>query len=114
MTRSCTRATASCSSARWGGEEFLILLRETDIRAPALAALERLREQLRERALVPGAPQVRVDYSAGIAARQPGETLSALLERADRALYEAKAAGRGVNVFAPEGRDAPVPRSTCA
>ena len=100
--------------ARWGGEEFLILLRETDIRAPALAALERLREQLRERALVPGAPQVRVDYSAGIAARQPGETLSALLERADRALYEAKAAGRGVNVFAPEGRDAPVPRSTCA
>ncbi|MBI5334036.1 MAG: GGDEF domain-containing protein [Burkholderiales bacterium] len=99
--------------ARWGGEEFLVLLRETDIQAPALTALDRLREQLRERALVPGAPQWRLDFSAGVAARRPGESLSALLERADRALYAAKAAGRGCTVFSGSGADEPPVRS-CA
>lgn len=74
---------------RFGGEEFIVLLPETDA-AAALAAAERMREAV---AAYPGPPACTV--SIGLASAAPGDTrLDALLARADAALYRAKATGR--------------------
>jgi diguanylate cyclase (GGDEF)-like protein len=69
--------------ARYGGEEFGVLLPEADV-AEAHEVAERLR------AACPPA----ITCSVGIAIRQPGEDAAHAVERADRALYRAKAAGR--------------------
>jgi len=86
--------------ARWGGEEFLILLRGKEAASQALTIAQRLQQQLRHRALVPVLPSLRVTYSCGVAQPLPGESLDQLLARADRALYRAKAGGRDRCVLA--------------
>lgn len=85
--------------ARSGGEEFWIALPETDA-ARARQVAQALREQIRANPIPMterGAP-VRVTISIGVAVAEPqdgdGETLDGLLDRADRALYAAKADGR--------------------
>jgi len=75
------------SLGRLGGEEFLLLLPGTEL-ADACTALERVRHTLEPQA------EVTYTFSAGVAQAQPGEPLSAVLERADRALYRAKSQGR--------------------
>jgi len=75
---------------RQGGEEFAILLAETDP-ARALAVAERLRQSF---AAAPCAAEINATVSIGIASRQSGDTLEDLLRRADRALYQAKNGGR--------------------
>lgn len=79
---------------RWGGEEFLVLLTDTDAGPEGLQTLERLREHIGQQRLCPSAPSLQVSFSAGLALHRAGEPLSALLERADWALYAAKADGR--------------------
>lgn len=82
--------------ARYGGEEFAILLTGADVDAGRLAA-QRICDGLRGRRLVKretGEDIGRVTVSAGVAAHRAGESAIALMERADRALYEAKRAGR--------------------
>lgn len=84
--------------ARWGGEEFLLLMPHQ----PAAIAMERL-EQLRQRSAAvtdwgPGALRF-VRFSAGVA-EDDGGSIGRVVERADRALYLAKAAGRGQVVLA--------------
>jgi len=79
--------------ARWGGEEFLILFPETRAEQ-ALNGLERLREALRGAAVSETVPGLAVTFSAGVAEHAHGHTLRQTLERADRALYDAKAHGR--------------------
>jgi diguanylate cyclase len=79
---------------RWGGEEFLVVMPETEPEEGSLIAIERLRTRLSESALSLAEPSLRVTLSAGIATYQPGETLERLLERADHALYAAKLTGR--------------------
>jgi GGDEF domain-containing protein len=87
---------------RYGGDEFAVLLpycRE----AEALIVAERIRKKI-EAIEVPGFPKLRVGASLGGAVFDPtgGETTGAdLMQEADRALYEAKAAGRGRTVIAP-------------
>lgn len=81
--------------ARYGGEEFVVVLPGADT-AQALARTERLRALW---ALVVvdgrGAAAVSTTFSAGVATLGPGvPDVDALLERADEALYRAKAAGR--------------------
>lgn len=96
--------------ARWGGEEFLLVLHGAGLDAAAALA-ERQRRLVAELPVVlpqTAAPLV-VTVSAGVSVVADGErTLEAALERADRALYRAKAAGRNtVEVLAPGDGDAP-------
>lgn len=81
--------------ARLGGEEFAILLPESDL-AGALAYAERLREDVERMAVLgPGNASVRCTVSIGVACAMAEEICEDdLLRRADRALYGAKEAGR--------------------
>jgi diguanylate cyclase (GGDEF)-like protein len=82
---------------RYGGEEFLILLPEQTLN-DALAGLDRVRDEVQARHITHRrAPEFGVlTISVGVAAYNPNEPCSShdLLQRADHALYEAKAAGR--------------------
>jgi len=94
-------------AARFGGDEFVILLPQTDAeRAHVLAEriIERFTQDRNDRF-----PHVRVSMSMGIASLQMLEAKDAdtLIRHADRALYDAKAAGKGRIVIA--GRAASVP-----
>ena len=76
--------------ARWGGEEFLILARETKLEgAMALAETCRARLEQTEMEMVG-----RITASFGVAQYVEGETIRELINRADQALYAAKNAGR--------------------
>ncbi len=75
---------------RLGGEEFLIILPESDA-----ASAERAVHALQKR--INGFSFERVQHksaSFGIAEYRPGESLDSLMERADQAMYRAKANGR--------------------
>jgi diguanylate cyclase (GGDEF)-like protein len=79
---------------RYGGEEFVMLLPETD--APtALQIAERIRQSVAEQSLVIGEHRLTVTISLGVTTTdgQP-LNLAALLHQADQALYAAKRAGR--------------------
>jgi diguanylate cyclase (GGDEF)-like protein len=79
--------------ARWGGEEFLILLPNT-AQVDAVEQAERLRQFLDSDALqIPRYPH-RVTASFGVCEFTAGEDLEYLLKQADVALYQAKAQGR--------------------
>ncbi len=79
--------------ARYGGDEFAIILRDTDPRdARALAA--RLLESVRATTILYNGREVRVTSSIGVAPFEDGDTAESWLSRADAALYLAKAGGR--------------------
>jgi len=80
--------------ARWGGEEFAVLLYDSEL-AGALAFAERFRTHLRELAVpAPGGRTVRVTASVGVSVGTDLIDADALVEAADRALYQAKGEGR--------------------
>ena len=88
--------------ARWGGEEFVLLLCDTPA-ADAVALMERLRQAVQAMQVpVPqsGGP-ITVTVSIGLARHTPADPLAGTLERADQALYAAKAGGRNRVVPAP-------------
>jgi diguanylate cyclase (GGDEF)-like protein len=78
---------------RWGGEEIVILLPNTGPSGAAVAA-ERLRAQVAAMELEYGSVKLKLTVSIGITELQRGDDLERLIERADAALYEAKASGR--------------------
>ncbi|MBI5030671.1 MAG: diguanylate cyclase [Chloroflexi bacterium] len=79
---------------RYGGEEFVILLPEADIEVASHVA-ERLRNTVEEIRLPANGAEVYVTISVGVAAMSANTTtLELLIERADRAQYRAKQAGR--------------------
>lgn len=79
--------------ARWGGEEFLIVLPNTSVHK-AKIALQRLRDALAHKQVSAIHPALRVQFSAGVAVHDTPGTWNHTLERADQALYQAKQQGR--------------------
>ena len=88
--------------ARWGGEEFVLLLCDTPA-ADAVTLMERLRQAVQAMQVpVPqGGEPITVTVSIGLARHTPADPLAGTLERADQALYAAKAGGRNRVVPAP-------------
>ncbi|HVS32298.1 MAG TPA: GGDEF domain-containing protein [Thermoanaerobaculia bacterium] len=81
------------SVARWGGEEFLILLPETEFRG-ALDAAERLRAAVEQQPFSHEGESFEVTMTFGVAVYALGEDIAETMKRADRALYEGKHSGR--------------------
>jgi len=86
-------------AGRFGGEEFLVLLRDAS-RERALQVAERLRGAI-ETSGIAYADGKPVTVSVGVSYALPTDLTSDVVERADRALYRAKNAGRNRVVEAP-------------
>lgn len=85
---------------RYGGEEFLFILKNTDLDTGREVA-ERVRAHVNGDTIQISGAAVKVTVSIGIAQAGPNETVNSLIERADTALYAAKSAGRNC-VFVPD------------
>lgn len=93
---------APVAMGRLGGEEFVLVLPGADLPA-ARALAERLRAAIESMDVRPFVPDGHVTTSVGVTVAAPGEDASALLRRADQALYQAKAGGRNrVETIMPE------------
>lgn len=80
--------------ARYGGEEFAVLLPNTEAEG-ALRALTKVRNRALETRWQANGEMISVPtFSSGVSLYKPGETASAFIERADKALYRAKRLGR--------------------
>jgi diguanylate cyclase len=79
--------------ARFGGEEFLILLPDSNTEQ-GTAVITRLQRELTKRFFLHDNRKLLITFSAGIASYLPGEVQAAVIARADRALYQAKRAGK--------------------
>ncbi len=93
----------SDTSGRYGGEEFVIILPETDLES-ARRKVETLREKMAGTpfATSPGGPQIQVTISAGLASfPQDGQDAQQLFAIADDRMFEAKASGRNRVVAGP-------------
>lgn len=100
LTRGCFRGEDRCF--RYGGEEFAVLLARNDEEG-ARIALERLRQRVEQYVF----PQVgKVTISIGAASLVPGTAAAVAIDRADRALYEAKRGGRNRTVIAAQAQAA--------
>jgi len=76
--------------ARWGGEEFVLVCRDTPIETASLIA-ENLRDRIARTALI---DNIKVTASFGISDIQNGGSIQKLFKQADEALYQAKNSGR--------------------
>lgn len=92
---------------RIGGEEFALLLPDTDS-GNAMHLADRLRKAAAAQVVMAGAQPCRYSISGGVAACQPGESFDRLSARADRALYDAKHQGRNRICAADAGNAVPV------
>ena len=104
---------ASDLLGRTGGEEFSVLLPDTDAQM-ALAIAERIRSGVEALHIstAEGQPPLRVTVSIGIAPVLPGATFDQCAAEADKALYAAKNGGRNRVALAPG--DAPRPQNAAA
>ena len=84
---------ASDVVARIGGEEYLLILPDTDLE-PAKILAERIREAICGRPFVVGNQRISVTVSLGVARVVGESSLDALSQEADRAMYQAKQSGR--------------------
>ena len=87
-------------ACRFGGEEFVVLMPDTDT-AQAEAVAERVRQAMAEKAFDVGAPRaLSVTVSVGVSIRESlSDTPEGMIKRADVALYRAKRAGRNRVIF---------------
>ncbi|MEO6929088.1 MAG: GGDEF domain-containing protein [Casimicrobiaceae bacterium] len=79
--------------ARFGGEEFVILLPSTRAKE-AESVMARMQRDLTRRYFLHRNERLLVTFSAGVTEGAPGETADELMSRADRALYQAKQSGK--------------------
>ena len=108
---------ASDVVARFGGEEFVILMPGSEA-ADGRRAAERLCRRMRAGKIMIEGTAVKMTASFGVSGLHDPARIKAAIREADRALYRAKAAGRDrVCIFAPasdgeeEGRRGPAPRA---
>ena len=80
-------------AGRYGGEEFFVVLSNSN-EEQALSIAERFRKDMEEARFSCGAERVGVTVSIGSAVYVPGESQESWIERADRAMYQAKQSGR--------------------
>ena len=78
---------------RWGGEEFIVLLKDTDGQTGLIIA-EKIRRYVEQQSYTYNGQILRVTVSIGLTTLQPDDTLHTLLSRADHAMYRAKQSGR--------------------
>ena len=78
---------------RYGGEEFLILLPDTTP-DDAIIAVTRLQRELTKRFFLYETKKLLITFSAGVTELQVGETAEVATDRADKAMYRAKKAGK--------------------
>lgn len=78
---------------RWGGEEFIVLLKDTDSHS-ALAVAEKIRSKTAALAFTYAGQPIHLTASIGLSNLQADDTLHSLIARADHALYRAKQSGR--------------------
>ena len=78
---------------RFGGEEFLLTLSETSLTGACTYA-ERVRQKVEQLRFTEIDPELRITVSIGVTQYRPREEISTTLNRADIALYDAKAHGR--------------------
>ena len=95
--------------ARYGGEEFICLLSETDVEGARTTA-EKICEVIRSEPFgAIGEDPIALTVSIGVASHpEHGESYRALVESADKALYEAKESGRNRGGGGPQGPSVPV------
>lgn len=79
--------------ARWGGEEFLLMLPSTSL-ADAQVVLARMAQRVAVMKVPDYAGIAAISFSAGVAARHDNEDFADTVQRADRALYASKTTGR--------------------
>ena len=97
--------------ARFGGEEFIAVLENMDEHA-ALTLADKVRSAIAKRSITGGDRRRSVTVSMGVALRNRADrSPTAIIERADAALYEAKQAGRNL-VRLAGGRKGEVPPPT--
>jgi len=82
---------------RWGGEEFLLLLPETELDG-AVALAEKLRIQVEEEVHVFKSQKIYITLSLGIACMEKGQKVNSCIKKADLHLYAAKERGRNIVV----------------
>jgi diguanylate cyclase (GGDEF)-like protein len=97
-------------AARWGGEEFLLLLPTTKAEVAIIVA-ERIRQQFEQLPVVGALDDLRVTVTIGISEFYAGDTFDHLVARADEALYRGKNSGRNQVIlsFPPSVPSPPVP-----
>jgi diguanylate cyclase (GGDEF)-like protein len=88
--------------SRWGGEEFMLLLPATGVPA-ALVCIERVRTRLATTQFDDIAPGLTATFSAGFAQCRGEADLEHAIERADQAMYKAKAEGRNRTLYLGPG-----------
>jgi len=96
---------------RYGGEEFIFILQNTSLNG-ALEAAERIRTRLSNDAIQAGDAEIVVTVSMGVSCVRRHDTVNSLIERADAALYAAKAAGR--NCIRTEPAETPDVTRNCS
>ena len=106
-----TRIRESDHAVRWGGEEFLVLLRDCEPKVAEQIANE-LRESVQASPVKSGQKSVPFTISIGVAGYDGEETVDQLIDRADNALYLAKQQGRDhVVLSVPLGPLSALPKS---
>ena len=78
---------------RYGGEEFVVVLSKTDLQGASLIA-ERVRQQIEQQAFKTQAGEIKLTVSIGAGTLHERDSIKQLFNRADEALYQAKATGR--------------------
>ncbi|NNJ92417.1 MAG: GGDEF domain-containing protein [Gammaproteobacteria bacterium] len=79
--------------ARWGGEEFAVLLSNTSL-SEAVIATEKIKKSVQESACTDTKVTEEITVSIGLTSYQPSQTLMEIIDIADAALYQAKIEGK--------------------